>query len=231
LRHLLSPIPYGDLWLDGGCVCAGSSAVAGMWQAANYGDTAEVERLVGQDPGLLNARTDLEGMTPLMLASREGHVGVVRFLLGKEAAVNARSRFPRRTALWWACCEGHPPVVRLVEIVVVMMMMMMMAVTMMVMMLLTAGAAPAGGGGGPHGRRRRGRDSLDGRIYGRSPRGSALIAKPAKRQGRDQPLRRSRQGGAVACLLLGPCGGGEEEGDGGGDGDRDRDDDDDDDGR
>jgi hypothetical protein len=61
-----------------------------IWHAARAGDVGEVERLVGQDPGLLNARDGI-GFTPLMLASRRGHVGVVRFLLDKGAAVNETS--------------------------------------------------------------------------------------------------------------------------------------------
>jgi hypothetical protein len=39
-----------------------------IWRAARAGDRAEVQRLVGQDPGLLNAKDDL-GWTPLMSAS------------------------------------------------------------------------------------------------------------------------------------------------------------------
>jgi hypothetical protein len=42
-----------------------------IWQAAKAGDLSEVERLVGHDPGLLDAKGG-GGQTPLMLASREG---------------------------------------------------------------------------------------------------------------------------------------------------------------
>jgi hypothetical protein len=46
-----------------------------IWDAAEAGDLAEVERLVGQDPDLLNAREGYFDRTPLMWASREGHGG------------------------------------------------------------------------------------------------------------------------------------------------------------
>jgi hypothetical protein len=54
----------------------------GIWRAAEAGGLAEVERLVGEDPGLLDAR-DRFDMTPLMLASRGGQVGVVRWTSGR----------------------------------------------------------------------------------------------------------------------------------------------------
>jgi ankyrin repeat protein len=83
----------------------------GIWRAAWDGDLAEVERLVGQDPGLLDAR-DVHGRTPLAWACDGGRVGVVRWLLDKVTAIY-ESHYFRYTALWWACFHGHPPVVRL----------------------------------------------------------------------------------------------------------------------
>jgi ankyrin repeat protein len=82
-----------------------------IWDAAKAGELAEVERLVGQDPGLLDARNDY-GQTPLIYASREGHFGVVRWLLDAGAAMDAQS-YHGYTALTWACSGGHTPVVRL----------------------------------------------------------------------------------------------------------------------
>jgi ankyrin repeat protein len=83
-----------------------------IWEAAKAGDMGVVERLVGEDPGLLNARTTDFGMTPLMWASAEGHVGVARWLVDKWSAINGRST-KSCTALWYACARGHAPVVRL----------------------------------------------------------------------------------------------------------------------
>jgi ankyrin repeat protein len=82
-----------------------------IWKAAAAGDVGEVERLLGQDPGLLDARTD-EGYTPLMAASHFGHVSVARWLLSKGAGINGRGS-NGCTALWIACCRGQTPVVRL----------------------------------------------------------------------------------------------------------------------
>jgi hypothetical protein len=93
----------------------------GIWRAAKAGDLVEVQRLVGQDPALLNARPE-DGphrMTPLMLASEKGHVGVVRWLLDQGAAINESTgrdwspEYRRLTALWLACDEGRTPVVKL----------------------------------------------------------------------------------------------------------------------
>jgi ankyrin repeat protein len=84
----------------------------GIWRAAWHGDTGEVERLVTQDPSLLNAKDEDSGETPLMNASHEGHVGVLRCLLNAGAAMDERDLYGH-TALWLACREGRIPVVRL----------------------------------------------------------------------------------------------------------------------
>jgi uncharacterized protein len=84
---------------------------SGIWAAAKEGDLAEVERLVGHDPGLLNARENGDCMTPLMCASGR-HVGVVRWLLDQGAAIDERDR-RGLTALWVACFRGCLPVARL----------------------------------------------------------------------------------------------------------------------
>jgi hypothetical protein len=81
------------------------------WKAAVDSDVAEMERLVGQDPGLLDTG-DRQGWTLLMWASSNGHLGVMRCLIDNAAAVNGRSHLGQ-TALWLACCNGRPPVVSL----------------------------------------------------------------------------------------------------------------------
>jgi hypothetical protein len=85
--------------------------LTGIWRDAYLGDLAEVERLVGQDPGLLNARDRL-GMTPLMLASESGQVEVVAWLLDKGAAINER-HCQGCTALSFASSDGRLSAVRL----------------------------------------------------------------------------------------------------------------------
>jgi hypothetical protein len=82
-----------------------------IWDAAEAGDLAEVQRLVGQELGLLNAK-DPYKWTPLMRAADEGHVDVVRWLVDQGANVNESSPY-RSTALGLASCEGHTPVVQL----------------------------------------------------------------------------------------------------------------------
>jgi ankyrin repeat protein len=82
-----------------------------IWHAAGGGDVSKVERFLGQDPGLLDAR-DGGGRTPLLFASAGGHVGVVRLLVDRGAALDERDAHGW-TALWYASCDGRNPVVRL----------------------------------------------------------------------------------------------------------------------
>jgi ankyrin repeat protein len=74
-------------------------------------DLAEVQRLVGQDPGLLNAKGP-SAYTPLMFASREGHVEVVRWLVMDRGAAVGEHSMNAYTALAVASRRGHTPVVR-----------------------------------------------------------------------------------------------------------------------
>jgi ankyrin repeat protein len=78
------------------------------------GDLAEVERLVGQDPALLNAKMERGwiGFTPLIKASCEGHVKVVRWLVDHGAAIDEQDD-RGGTALWWASAKGHCATVRM----------------------------------------------------------------------------------------------------------------------
>jgi ankyrin repeat protein len=78
-----------------------------FWTAVRKGDVPEAERLLRQDPSLLEAReifNDHRG-TPLMRASEAGQVKMVHWLLEKGAAVNTRDRYGakrvRPAALSW----------------------------------------------------------------------------------------------------------------------------------
>jgi ankyrin repeat protein len=82
-----------------------------IWGAAMIGDLAEVERLLGEDPGLLDTKAG-GGRTPLMWASDKGHVAVVRWLLDQGAAIDDQDP-DGFTALWLACSRGRTPVVGL----------------------------------------------------------------------------------------------------------------------
>jgi ankyrin repeat protein len=82
----------------------------GIWGAASEGDLGEVEWLVGHDPSLLDARTR-DGRTPLIVASENGHIGVVRWLLDRGAAIDGDDY--GCTALYLASCAGYTPVVAL----------------------------------------------------------------------------------------------------------------------
>jgi hypothetical protein len=91
-----------------------------IWGAAEAGDLAEVQRLVGQDPRWLNATNYYHTWPPLMYASKQGHVDVVRFFgwwtrgrpwTTKTAFGGPPSSSPARTATppWCACCwRGGP---------------------------------------------------------------------------------------------------------------------------
>jgi uncharacterized protein len=82
-----------------------------IWDAAEAGDLGEAERLVGHDPSLLDAKNAV-GKTPLLIASWEGHVGLVRWLLDRGAATHGQDA-RGWSALFTASCHGHAPVVRL----------------------------------------------------------------------------------------------------------------------
>jgi hypothetical protein len=92
-------------------VCRVKQWESDIWRAAEAGDVGEVERLVRQDPGLLNAK-GLCSWTPLMYACRKGRLEVVRWLVANGAAIDHRAH-GGSTALCQACVGGRAPVVML----------------------------------------------------------------------------------------------------------------------
>jgi ankyrin repeat protein len=71
-----------------------------LHEAAKHGDSASVERLLKNSPALLETR-DPKGYTPLLLASQECHLEVVRLLLRRGANPNYWAG-KRYTALYLA---------------------------------------------------------------------------------------------------------------------------------
>jgi uncharacterized protein len=82
-----------------------------IWNAAAWGNLATVKRLVGRDPGLLNAKGCLR-RTPLICAAEEGRVGVVRWLLDQGVGLDEGGT-PGRTALFEASRAGRTTVVQM----------------------------------------------------------------------------------------------------------------------
>jgi uncharacterized protein len=84
-----------------------------IWSTAADGPHWEVEMLVEQDPGLLNAMSERSGWTPLMYASIACEVETVRWLVDQGAALNVRDKRDGRTALYIASSQGLTPVVKI----------------------------------------------------------------------------------------------------------------------
>jgi hypothetical protein len=78
-----------------------------IFGAVSGGDVNELARLMDANPHLMEARNpDSYRQTPLMMAAKRGHVGVVRLLVERGADVNAAGPFGS-TALHFAAEGGH----------------------------------------------------------------------------------------------------------------------------
>jgi ankyrin repeat protein len=143
-------------------------------RAAGRGDLDEVQRLVGHDPGLVNARIGKLRSTPLMRAAEKGHAEVVRWLVDQGVALDERDT-DGNTAVSLASSCGHPPVVRL---------------------LLE-------GGGRPNRRQRQDVDSLDASISWWAPRDRALPPGPPYRRYHNQQSRPLGRDATLEGQLLG----------------------------
>jgi ankyrin repeat protein len=81
------------------------------WTAIERGDVPAVRALLDAEPGLLEER-DAQYSTALGVAAREGHKGLVEFLLKVGAAVDAPAG-ARTTPLYHAVRSGHREIVGL----------------------------------------------------------------------------------------------------------------------
>jgi ankyrin repeat protein len=97
LKHLLEETENDSL------ACQRLETMA-LTSAASSGKMAVLEMLFKRTVCI--DVTNSEGSTPLLLAVQNGHEGVVRLLLEKEANVEARDRLRRRTALHLAQCRS-----------------------------------------------------------------------------------------------------------------------------
>ncbi|KAA0145734.1 hypothetical protein FNF28_07816 [Cafeteria roenbergensis] len=80
--------------------------------ASDSGNTAEVSRLLDAGAPVNGMWPTAYGKTPLIRASSNGHVGIVRMLLDRGASVDATDDHGR-TALMWASCCGRVEIVRM----------------------------------------------------------------------------------------------------------------------
>ncbi len=82
--------------------------------AAMTGNLASLERILERHPDQLDGACDATGgYSPLIYASRSGHVDVVRYLLDKGALVNQMTKGMGSTALHRAAFAGNTEIVRM----------------------------------------------------------------------------------------------------------------------
>ena len=79
-------------------------------RAAERGDKAKLEKLLSENPSLINSR-DKYKMTPLHWSAWKGHTQIVEFLLNKGADLAARTR--GQAPLHFASRSGHDDIIHL----------------------------------------------------------------------------------------------------------------------
>lgn len=79
--------------------------------AASVGDVHRLRRILEKHPGQLDGGGT--GYSPLVYASRAGHVSCVEYLISQGADVNFCTRAMGSTALHRAAVQGHVEIVRI----------------------------------------------------------------------------------------------------------------------
>lgn len=90
---------------------AATSQLAVLSEKFADDDIEEVNRLILANADV-NVR-NIEGVTPLCVASAYGHVELVKLLLAADADVDAARKKDSITALYMASWQGHPEIVKL----------------------------------------------------------------------------------------------------------------------
>ena len=93
-------------------ILRGAGAEVTVWTAIRIGDSERALSLLGENPELVNAPSPDLGFTPLQTAARAADLRLVRWLLERGAAVNARNPMGN-TSLWFACQSGEEAAARL----------------------------------------------------------------------------------------------------------------------
>jgi uncharacterized protein len=90
------------------------SQVSELHAAVRRGDLATIARLLNENPGLANARseTDPRGTSPLHVAAEFGQAAAAGLLLQYGADVSVLDAENDATALSWAAFFGRPEVTR-----------------------------------------------------------------------------------------------------------------------
>ena len=105
--------PYTPLYLNfvsAADVKMMSSDTAKLVAAAADGDAKAVKSILKDDPSLVDA-ADWDGATPLLSASKSGHLDVVKALSSSGASID-KADSHGSTPLIEACSSGHLPVVK-----------------------------------------------------------------------------------------------------------------------
>jgi ankyrin repeat protein len=109
---LLPPVGLPHSGVAGDLTVGRAVGVQGGARCPLIASLAGLQRVLREEPSLLQARDDQHGGTLLIHAAEEGQVEVVRWLVNSGAALNERTNYGY-TALYLASWYGRTSVVRL----------------------------------------------------------------------------------------------------------------------